>query len=129
MKPTVQAKGGRRADLDNRYFRSKMEANYARYLQWLKEKGEILDWKYEPIEFTFESIKRGAGRTYKPDFLVVKLDNSDYFEEVKGYMDAVSKTKLKRMAKYFPDVEIRIVDKARMREIAKWKKLIPGWED
>ena len=28
------------------YFKSAWEANYARYLQWLKENGRIIDWEY-----------------------------------------------------------------------------------
>ena len=42
------------------YFRSRWEANYARYLQWLKDRGEIVDWEYEPETFWFEKIKRGV---------------------------------------------------------------------
>jgi hypothetical protein len=120
-------KGGKRADLGNRFFRSKMEANVARYLNWLIAQGQILSWLYEPPPFRFEGIKRGS-IDYKPDFVVTRLNGSTYVIEVKGWMDTNSKTKLKRMAKYFPHVEIEILDKTRYAAISKWKKLIPGWE-
>lgn len=47
--------GGKRC-----YFRSKWEANYARYLQWMKDQGKIAEWEHEPETFWFEAIKRGT---------------------------------------------------------------------
>ncbi len=110
------------------YSRSKWERNYARYLEWLKQSGEIHDWDYEPKTFWFDKIKRGVV-SYKPDFVMWGLNYEAEYYEVKGYMDPKSRTKLKRMAKYYPDVTVIVIDKPRMAAIAKWKKLIPGWED
>lgn len=90
------------------YFRSKSEANYAIYLDWLKKNKEIKDWQYEPMMYEFP-IKHGTTR-YLPDFLVINNDGSTYLVEVKGFMDSKSKTKLKRMAKYFPNVKLELVD-------------------
>ena len=45
-----------------KYYRSRWEANYARYLEWLKQRGEISDWKHEPETFWFEPIKRGRSQ-------------------------------------------------------------------
>lgn len=110
------------------YFRSRWEANYARYLQWLKERGEIADWQHEPETFWFESIKRGV-RSYLPDFRVWEVDNSTSLHEVKGWMDARSKTTLKRMAKYHPHETILVVREKQYNEIArKIGCLIEGWE-
>jgi len=67
----MKYKAGKRADLGNRFFRSKWEANYARYLEWMKNRGEITDWDYECDTFEFGRIKRG-GRFYTPDFKVTK---------------------------------------------------------
>lgn len=92
------------------FFRSRAEANYARYLQWLKGLNEIDDWEHEPKKFWFERIKSGT-RSYKPDFYVKRLDNSHYWVEVKGYMDAKSFTKLKRFKKYYPKEELLLVGK------------------
>lgn len=89
------------------YFRSKWEANYALYLQWLKEQGEIKDWEYEPQPFYEFPIKHGSTR-YLPDFRVLKNDDTFYLVEVKGYKQGM--VKLKRMAKYFPKVKIELVE-------------------
>lgn len=115
--------GGRRI-----YFRSKWEMNYARYLEWLRERGEIKAWEYEPTTFWFEAIKRGT-RSYTPDFRVTERSGKVVYHEVKGWMDARSKTKLKRMAKYHPEVEILLIDADTFRSIATTaSKVVPGWE-
>ncbi len=122
-------KRGKRADLDNVFFRSAWEANWARYLNFLKEKGEIKSWRYEPKdrEFWFP-IKRGT-RSYLPDFEIEELDGTIVFHEIKGWMDSTSKTKLKRMAKYHPLIKIEIIDGPAYRAVAKQvSKIIPHWE-
>lgn len=115
--------GGRRI-----YFRSKWEANYARYLEWLKGQGSIKEWEYEPETFWFDKIKRGT-TSYKPDFAMIEHSGARVFYEVKGWMTPRSKTALKRMAKYYPDVVMNVL---RQRDIASIKAsvggLIPGWE-
>lgn len=109
------------------YVRSAWEANYARYLNWLKARGEIESWEYEPQTFWFLAIQRGT-RSYKPDFLV-REKGKEYFVEVKGYMDAKSKTKIKRMKIYHPTVELRVVDERQYRSIARTVSgMIRGWE-
>lgn len=130
-KPKASArstKSGKRADLDNRYFRSAWEANYARYLNWLVARGQIARWEYEPDTFVFEAIKRGS-RFYTPDFKVYGNDGRFEYHEVKGYMDQRSATKLKRMAKYYPEVRIVLIDRPVYQSIAKSKALFAGWED
>lgn len=118
----------KRPDLDNRFFRSRWEANYARYLNWLKARGEILGWEYEADTFWFHEIKRGV-RSYLPDFKINNKDGSVIYHEVKGYNDAVSKTKLKRMAIYYPEIKIELIDSARYKSIERaMRKIIPGWE-
>ncbi len=90
------------------FFRSKWEFHYAQHLQGQKEKGFILDWEHEPKTFWFEEIKRGT-RSYLPDFKVTKNDKTHCWVEVKGYMDAKSKTKMKRFKKYYPEEELYLV--------------------
>jgi hypothetical protein len=41
--------------------------------------------------------------------LILKNDGSHYWIEAKGYMDAKSKTKIKRFNKYYPNEELRII--------------------
>lgn len=110
------------------YYRSRWEANYARYLEWLKQNGEIADWQHEPETFWFEAIKRGV-RSYKPDFRVWEVNGQSNLHEVKGWMDARSKTTLKRMAKYYPAETVIVVREKQYNEIArKVGPLIEGWE-
>ncbi len=120
--------GGKRADLGDLYFRSSWEANYARYLNLLVRAGKIASWDFEPHTFIFEAIKRGT-RSYLPDFKVMKRDGSHEWHEVKGWMDAKSKTKLARMAKYFPDERVIVVGAAWFKSANKSiAPLIPTWE-
>lgn len=109
------------------FYRSTWEVNVAAYLEFLKNKGEIKEWEYEPTVFWFETIKRGV-RSYKPDFRVTENDGTQYYIEVKGWMDKKSKTKLKRMRIYYPAIKIDVIDSKRYRAISKWKGVIPHWD-
>jgi len=100
------------------FFRSRWEANYALYLNLLIDQKQISKWEYEPDVFVFEKIKFGT-RSYRPDFKIFNPDGTIEYHEVKGYMDAKSKTKIKRMAKYYPEVKLIIIDKDTYREIRR----------
>lgn len=66
--------------------------------------------------------------SYLPDFRVTTNDNSKEYHEVKGWMDAKSRVKIKRMAKYHPEIKMVIVDQDRYKQIASTVSLlIPGW--
>lgn len=128
-KPVKKFKQGWREIGGNKiFFRSQWEANYGFYLQWKKERKEILEWHHEPQTFWFEGIRRGCV-TYLPDFKVIALNGTHEWIEVKGFMDAKSLTKIKRFKKFFPKEKLCIVD-------AKWYKkncknlslIVPGWE-
>jgi hypothetical protein len=122
-KPGHREIGGRKI-----YFRSKWEANYAFYLQWLKDKGEIKDWEYETETFWFDKIKRGVC-SYKPDFKVIENNGSISYSEVKGWFDPRSRTKLKRMRIYHPTVKIVLIEKKFFSQNGKkLSGLVPGWE-
>lgn len=115
--------GGRRI-----YFRSRWEANYGRYLEWLKAGGHIAEWDHEPAVFWFDGIRRGCV-SYLPDFKVTELDGTVRWHEVKGWMDARSATVLKRMAKYHPKETIVLIREKQYNEIKrKVSAMIPGWE-
>jgi hypothetical protein len=111
-----------------KYYRSRWEANYARYLQWLKERGLIQDWQHEPETFWFENIKRGV-RSYLPDFKVWENDGSWLLYEVKGWMDARSKTTIARMGRYYPGIKLVVVDAKAYKATARiCSHLISDWE-
>jgi hypothetical protein len=109
------------------FYRSRWEYRYALYLEFMKKHKHILDWEHEPTTFWFEGIKRGTNN-YKPDFKVTFPSGVFEYFEVKGYMDAKSKTKIKRMAKYHPDIVLRIIDKDWFKNNSPMlKKIIPNW--
>lgn len=120
--------GWREIGSSRKYYRSRWEANYARYLEWLRERGEILGWEHEPETFWFDGVRRGTC-SYLPDFRVSERDGNVSYHEVKGWMDARSKTKIARMAKYHPDVVLVVIREKQYMDIArKFGPLIRGWE-
>ena len=69
-------------------------------------------------KFLFEKIITGT-RTYIPDFKIYHFDDSFEYHEVKGWLDSKSKTKLKRMKKYFPQIKMILIDKEAYYDIKK----------
>jgi hypothetical protein len=123
-----KGKGGKRADLDNVYFRSRWEANWARYLNWLVAAGEVLRWEFEPDTFEFAGIRRGS-RFYTPDFKVTNRNGSVEYHEIKGYMTDADRTKLRRMKKYHPAVKVIVVGPNEYKAVAKkMAGVLPNWE-
>ena len=102
---------------DRRYFlKSSWELSYAQYLDKELADGKIVQWEYEPDTFWFERIKRGV-RSYTPDFKVKHLDGKVEYHEVKGYLDSKSKTKLNRMRIYHPEITMKLIDRAAMKQL------------
>lgn len=118
---TNTTKGWREIEGKKYFFKSRWEMNAARLLSFQKR-----EWEYEPKTFWFEKIKRGV-RSYTPDFFLPK---ENIYIEVKGWMDTKSKTKLKRMAKYYPNTKIELWDEDFFRALKRQGigKLVPGWE-
>lgn len=122
----MQTVGGFREDIGI-YVRSRWEANYARYLNWLVEHGEIRSWEYEADTFEFP-VKRG-NRFYTPDFKVTENNGLVVYHEVKGYMTDASRVKLSRMARYYPQHKVLVIGGATMADIRrKIGGMIPNWE-
>ena len=109
------------------FYRSKWEYRYALYLEFMKKHKHIIEWEHEPKTFYFEGIKRGV-TNYKPDFRVTFPSENHEWIEVKGYMDSKSVTKIKRMAKYFPEEKLRVIDGTWFKANSPMlKKVIKGW--
>lgn len=112
------------------FVRSGWEANWARYLNYLVDNShdKLYKWEYEPDTFWFKGIRRGVV-SYTPDFKLYEKGTEPYYQEVKGRMDSKSKTKLKRMAKYHPDIRVELIDEKAYKEVArKLGPVIPEWE-
>lgn len=112
-----------------RFFaRSKWEANYACYLEFCKEQGLIKDWLHENQTYWFTGIKRGVC-SYKPDFEIIHNNGTFELREVKGFMDAKSKTKIARMTKYYPNITLKVIDKDWFKANTKQlKQIVKGWQ-
>jgi len=118
------------------YFRSRMEANWARYLEaqrsgrlLVTDRPAVANWIYEPLLFPFDRNRYRANFDYRPDFLVVFKDGSYEVHEVKAVLDAKSNTKLARMGRHFPDVPVRIIDWPVYKSVAdKLGPIIADWE-
>lgn len=94
-----RGKIGIRKDL-NQFFRSRYEANIARYLNLCD-----IEWIYEPKVFRFEKIKQGT-MAYRPDFWCPKIE---MWIEVKGWLTQKGHTALKRFMKYYPKEAARTI--------------------
>lgn len=122
------ARRGYRDDLGPIFFRSRWEANYARYLNLLVAQNKIAKWEFEVDTFWFEAVRRGT-RSYTPDFKIYGTDGRIWYEEVKGWMDKKSATKLKRMKKYHPAVEVVLITVKEYTAIEKaFGGTLPYWE-
>lgn len=110
--------GGKRC-----FFRSSWEANYARYLQYLKESDEIADWRHEP-----ETLWLGT-TGYIPDFLVIERDGGKTYHEVKGFMDYRSRRKLSLFRQRYPAVSLRLITQKEYLAIERqFLGVICGWQ-
>jgi hypothetical protein len=88
---------GKRKDLGV-FCRSGWEADIHRILNKLYGKEDI---RYEPTTFSFAPFGVMKGTvSYTPDFYIA---SQDIYIEVKGWIKAQDKTKIRRFIKYFPE--------------------------
>lgn len=72
---------------------------------------------------------RYGTRSYTPDFEVVERDGAIVYEEIKGRLTKKSVVQLKRMARYYPDIRVRLITAQEYYAVArKVSAMIPGWE-
>jgi len=110
------------------YCRSRWEANYARYLQFLKESGIIKDWEHEATTFWFEKEIEGS-LCYVPDFKVIYVNGMHEWHEVKGWYDERSIKKINNFRKYYSEEKLIIIDKNWFKDNTdRCLTIINGWE-
>jgi hypothetical protein len=100
------------------YAKSNWERRYALYLNFMVKHKHIIDWDYEPKTFTFLGVTKGCV-SYKPDFFVKFPNGYEEYIEVKGYEKSSDRTKWKRMKKYHPEINLRIIDKTFFKNNGK----------
>ena len=104
-----------RKDL-NCYFRSSWEANYARILNFEKEK-----WVYEKDHFELSNET-----TYTPDFY---LNNMNLYIEVKGYWRDDAKEKFLLFKKEYSKLKIKLIEEEQYKElINKYRYIVNNLE-
>lgn len=119
--PYSRTKSGKREDLNNIFFRSRWEANLARYYNHIGVK-----WEFEPKIFYFSDMQKGCG-SYTPDFY---LPEKDKWIEVKGWMDEKSKLKMKRFEQFYPEEysKLELITSKEYKNLSNIAKEIPNWE-
>jgi len=117
LKP-FNSKAGRRADLGGQYFRSRLEANFARILQYHNE-----PYEFEPRDFVLTT-----GHHYVPDFY---LPSSDTYVETKGFLSDKDIEKYAQFKKDYPNVKWVMLKQSseEWKCMEFWHKdLISAWE-
>jgi hypothetical protein len=121
LKQTWKA-GWRIVNGNSYFFRSRWEANYARYLELMRNNGLIEKWEHEPDVFLLE------GKGFLPDFKLTITDNAIEYHEVKGWMDERSKNKIEKMAILHPEIDLKIITASWFRSNKHLSAEIPEWE-
>lgn len=98
------------------FLRSKWEANYALYLDYLKNAGEIISWQFEPDTFLF---KGGGVHSYLPDFKIKNINNKIEYHEVKGRMTERARKQISLMAKQYPSVRLILIKQKEYNSMLK----------
>lgn len=88
-------KTGARSDLNEIVARSSWEANAMRILQSHK-----VNFEFEPTTFNFPPDKNGRTSAYLPDIF---LPDTNEFIEIKGYLDARGRNKLRKFKRHYPN--------------------------
>lgn len=97
---------------------SDLEERYARYLEILKQSGNIIDWNRNGIAFEFRGAVRGP-TVYTPDFRI-QTGNGEQYHETKGYLEGRDITKYRRMREFYPDVQVHLI----MQRMPKRGKMV-----
>lgn len=90
------------------YFRSKLERRHAEFLELQRGAGLIREWQHEPRTFHFPD-RLQAPVSYKPDFRVVWCSGVEEWHECKGHWTRRDVTKLRLMARHYPEITIAVV--------------------
>jgi len=105
-------------DLPEIEFRNNDERRYAAdVLEPLKEKGAIVDWRYEQVRFQL-----AKGTAYTPDFMIIWEDGVVEFVEYKGWRRPTGIVKIKVAAEKFPWFNWKLVEKRLVRDGGGYKE-------
>ncbi len=112
-----RGKGGFREDIGH-YVRSRWEANFARYLNYMG-----MPYEYEPKTFSLSDTL-----TYTPDFRI-HHHGIDIYIELKGWMSDKCKQKIDTFRIVCPNEHLLVVGADKYKALAKvYEPIIPNWE-
>jgi hypothetical protein len=101
-------KAGRPGSGKDEFGRNKLEAKFGRYLDYIKQRGDIKDYRFESVKF------RLAKRTwFTPDYYAIRSDDAHLVFEVKGHWEDDARVKIKVAAEMYPHLRwaaVRWVD-------------------
>jgi endogenous inhibitor of DNA gyrase (YacG/DUF329 family) len=108
---------GRRPDLNNQFFRSTWEANFARICNLYGTK-----WEYEPKKFWLPELEA----YYYPDFYLPEIN---IYIEITGWENNLKKLKLESFAKNYPNISIiHIIGEIWYKYFRPYSLLLKEWE-
>lgn len=90
-------------------YSSKLEADYAKYLDRLQEDGVVL-WKNRQVIFDFPD-----GNSYRVDFVVYYSNGDVDIVDTKGVETPDFKRNIKSMEYYYPYFNVKIVKRGDFR--------------
>lgn len=109
------------------WFQTKWVANYARYLEWLRNAGYFKEWRYQSKTFPIKGIRGG----YTPDFWIQRNDETHFWVETKVIhedLDLYEKTVYFEMT--YQDEALVLADIDWFEEnVEMLKRHILEWED
>lgn len=120
LSPHYEGDGqGSRKDLNNQFFRSRWEANFARILNYWN-----IPWEYETTRFDLGEC------TYCPDFKIFDSKIGYYFVEVIGFFDDIHKKKIKLFLEKYPQEKLQLITKIEYSDLRNcFSNKIQGWEE
>lgn len=103
--------GAKKTVVDGIRFDSRVESLYYLYVKDLKEKGELKDFKLQPVyelqpKYEYQGFKRRA-INYKADFLLIDNDDKETVIDVKGMPTSDAKLKRKMFEYRYPDKDLK----------------------
>lgn len=110
---------------------SNYEYDYALYLDYLYDNGEIAGWIRNTTSFGFSEkiqVRNRIQQSYRPDFIVFMLDGTYEIHEVKGWMNERSQTILAQFKKDYKNLKLRVIGKPEILSLQRnFKDKLWGW--
>lgn len=127
-------RGWRKIGKNNYFCYSSWEANYLRYLEYLKKNQKIIEYKKEPTQFAFPKpikYQNYNGKTissYIPDFQIFMKRGGSEYHELKGWINDKFLKQMEAMKQFYPKIKIKIIGKEWFSENYNLKNIIKDWE-